>query len=359
MKMAPEPTRDATRDATRDPTADLLKGTAVLLMMQVHIIELFARQDVLLGDVGRVLMFLGGPPVAPVFLAVLGFFALRSPLSEGRLVLRACQLIALGGVLNLGLNMHLLILIYSGQSTLSPWQYVFGVDVLFGAGLSLICVALLRPLFKTYVLAWAAASLLVAGVAPWFSEVLTTYIQSPWLTAYIASRASWSYFPLFPWLAYVLLGVTAFHVRERLSLSRRGAVLTLATSVPILLATGGFAFEASNDLPAFYHHGIELFLWNVVFIAAWVLLHRALASFGAAMSGLAWLGRHVTACYVIQWLLIGNIATAIYKTESLLHCALWLVTLVVVTIILAHAYEWLRRRSQSVATVVPMPSLPA
>ena len=29
-----------------------------------------------------------------------------------------------------------------------------------------------------------------------------------------------------------------------------------------------------------------------------------------------WLGKHVTLIYVIQWLLIGNIATEIYKTVS-------------------------------------------
>ncbi len=52
---------------TRTQTFDLLKGVAVLLMIQVHIIELFADNVISTSQVGKVLMYLGGAPVAPVF----------------------------------------------------------------------------------------------------------------------------------------------------------------------------------------------------------------------------------------------------------------------------------------------------
>lgn len=61
----------------RNCAADLLKGTAVVLMIQVHIVELFAQPSVLENWIGRASLFLGGPPVAPVLIAVMGYFAGR------------------------------------------------------------------------------------------------------------------------------------------------------------------------------------------------------------------------------------------------------------------------------------------
>ena len=59
---------------TRSFTADLLKGMAVLAMIQVHLMELFARQEVYDSLTGKISLFLGGIPAAPVFMAVMGYF---------------------------------------------------------------------------------------------------------------------------------------------------------------------------------------------------------------------------------------------------------------------------------------------
>ena len=62
----------------RDGTADLLKGFAVLFMIQVHIMEQFATPDIFNSSIGKISMFLGGPPCAPVFMAVMGYFLAKS-----------------------------------------------------------------------------------------------------------------------------------------------------------------------------------------------------------------------------------------------------------------------------------------
>ena len=62
----------------RNQLADLLKGIAVLLMIQVHVLELFASETILKSGGGALLMFLGGPFVAPVFMAILGYFTISS-----------------------------------------------------------------------------------------------------------------------------------------------------------------------------------------------------------------------------------------------------------------------------------------
>ena len=63
----------------RTQTADVLKGIAVLLMIQVHIIELFATDEIYNSNIGKILLFFGGPPVAPIFMILFGYFIFLLP----------------------------------------------------------------------------------------------------------------------------------------------------------------------------------------------------------------------------------------------------------------------------------------
>jgi hypothetical protein len=56
----------------------------VALMIQVHLMELFAQPAVLASWVGKVSLFLGGPPAAPVFMLIMGYYAAASTRSTGR-----------------------------------------------------------------------------------------------------------------------------------------------------------------------------------------------------------------------------------------------------------------------------------
>jgi uncharacterized membrane protein len=76
----------------RTQTPDLLKGIAVLLMMQVHIIELFATNQISDSIIGKFLLFLGGPLVAPIFAFFLGYFLIDSKKSTRQLFVRGLQL---------------------------------------------------------------------------------------------------------------------------------------------------------------------------------------------------------------------------------------------------------------------------
>jgi uncharacterized membrane protein len=76
----------------RTQTPDLLKGIAVLLMIQVHIIEVFASQTISSSAIGKFLLFLGGPMVAPVFAFFLGYFLMDSKKTSQQLIVRGLQL---------------------------------------------------------------------------------------------------------------------------------------------------------------------------------------------------------------------------------------------------------------------------
>lgn len=53
-----------------------------------------------------------------------------------------------------------------------------------------------------------------------------------------------------------------------------------------------------------------------------------------------WLGKNVTAAYVIQWIIIGNITTAIFKTQNELELLVWFFLVTAAILILMYE-KWL------------------
>ena len=330
--------------APRSGTADLLKGTAVVLMIQVHLMETFAQPAVLDSWAGRISLFLGGPPVASVFLLVMGYYLAASRRNNGHLLWRGLQLIGLGSLLNLGLNAHLLVKIGRGTISLDPWPYILGVDILFLAGASTMLLAVLRPALRRPAFLAAVVAGLVVLVSPPVTTALTTTTAARWGLAYVGGAYAWSYFPWFPWFAYPLLGFASYgvHSHSLLVVGDSGAtrgrriagLVMLIACAAVVTGAGNFALAVCHELPRYYHHDWRFFGWTCAFLVVWVGLHRAAEAWWGNASPLRWLkglGRNVTVCYAVQWLIIGNLATALYKTQSLLHWGLWVVTVVTAT----------------------------
>lgn len=319
--------------ASRNGTADLMKGTAALLMIQVHVLELYIQPEFVVSPAGQIGMLLGGPAAAPVFMAVMGWFLAETTKSAGQLALHGLKILGLGFLLNLGLNAHLLIRMSRGEfSFLNPWHYAFGVDILFLAGLSILLLALWRCVAKRMPEGIAALVALIGVVAatPWINSLCDQATGTTrFVAAYFGGTFTWSYFPVFPWLAYVLLGMVAHGVQDTFhSRNERSPLPAICLVVfgAIAAFTGQQAVGIANELPAYYHHGAKFFIWTVTFLAAWWALHsmveRNIGSI-AAVRYVKWLGRNVTVVYVFQWLIIGNLATAVYQTvtpEAWLPC---------------------------------------
>jgi hypothetical protein len=202
------------------------------------------------------------------------------------------------------------------------------------------------------------------------TAALTTASGARWALAYLGGDYPWSYFPWFPWLAYPLLGFAWRVAVERAAAGgamearraseesgpvaetghnprlRVGLQGSAPATAPVVLwaiaitcgivtaATWRYGVTVCNDLPRYYHHDVRFFFWTCALLAAWIALHAACQAWCGDRAVAVWLkglGRNVTLCYVVQWLLIGNLATALYKTESLLPCGLSIVAVVSVT----------------------------
>ena len=299
--------------------ADLLKGIAVLLMIQVHIIELFATISIFDSKTGRFLLFLGGPFVAPVFLFVFGYFIAHSSQTNAQQVWRGFKIFIYGMLLNVALNFNLFIKHSEGQIEFDIFPYLFGVDVLQCAGLSLIIITLIKKVFyKNNVLA-IALILFSAFLGGFLLQYKTDFIFLKYLSAFFYGSSSWSYFPLFPWFGYTLMGMIFFKSKIDFKiLSKPMVKISICLLLIVFLFfTLNYAIALSSNLNSYYHHGLKFFIWTTIFMAFYgFMINEVAILFGKylVLRYIKWLGQNVTALYVIQWILIGNISTAVYKS---------------------------------------------
>jgi hypothetical protein len=335
-------------DKQRLEIPDLIKGVAVMLMVQVHLTELLAIPDFYTSLAGKISLFMGGPPAAPAFMAVMGFFLARKGQPLSLQIKRGLFLLLLGFALNIGMNLHLLIKIASGTYQLDPWRYVFGVDILFLAGLSIMAVALLRPLFKKQWALWLLLIPVVALANRWLPVYGAEVQWLRYLQAYFWGYFSWSYFPFFPWFSYVVMGYAFYLLYDKFAHFITFNIRLVIAMIMVVLvgATFAFGFRVATLLEVYYHHSALFVAWTAAFLLLFTMglaALKKLAGKNAAINFLCWAGKNVTAFYVVQWLLIGNIATALYRTQAGWTLPLWFIGVVGASSLLIFAYRKIAR----------------
>ncbi|MHB8258896.1 MAG: heparan-alpha-glucosaminide N-acetyltransferase domain-containing protein [Bacteroidia bacterium] len=329
----------------RTPIADLLKGIAVLLMIQVHIIELFANDAISTSHAGKILMFLGAAPVAPIFAVIFGYFLASSKSSKKQLIVRGIKLFVLGMLLNLSLNFNLLLSITKGLYQIDRLPYLLGVDILQFAGISIILITFLKRIIEQSIF----FTVTCCFVAAFLGHYLLNYIPANEFLIYLSSffygSSKWSYFPLFPWLAYPLAGIVFYQIKHRFDFSViKEAKLWFPMLILCILFsvfTTRYAVSISSQLSLYYHHGIKFFLWTLLFLAFYGLfadeINKIIGN-TIVLKYLKWLGRNVTVMYFIQWVIIGNITTEVYKTVS---SPVYLVMAYIVILLVSSGLCWM------------------
>lgn len=330
----------------RNQTADLLKGFAVLMMIQVHLMELFAAPEVYQSIIGKVSLFLGGPPAAPLFMAVMGYFLAKSGKSFLQNIKRGVILIVGGIILNVGLNFHLLVLIFLEKVRLDPLQYIFGADILPLAGFSIILISLIKNFTKTNPHSASLVSFLtIIFILILHSITIETEPQSrtvAYIQAFFFGKLEWSYFPFLPWAVYPLAGFLYKRMFEKFNLKNKIKATVIIVFTVITIITFNYAVEIASDLRRYYHHDWIFSLWILQFLALMIYAAEILENnYGKSIVFIyiKWLGKNVTVVYVFQWLLIGNIATAIYRTQNEIELVIWLAAIVLITSLLCFGYE--------------------
>lgn len=321
----------------RFPLPDLLKGFAVFLIVPVHILETFIDFPGRESFFGKILLLLGGPIAVPIFMMVMGYFVALNKKSRTLNIRRGVFIFLLGILLNIGLNFHLLLKIYIEAWPFDPLQYIFGVDIFFLAGLSIIILSFLKTIKRGQ--QWIVLSLiiLVSGLTSYMNEIIVLSDRN-YILPLIGGQYSWSYFPIFPWLAYPLVGFLFQKkeplIRKLISSHKTLSKALLVWVVILVLWFSQFGIQTTIELSEYYHHGFPFFLWTMGVDIIWILiLWQVVKKFADTplIIFLRWLGENITVFYVIQWLIIGNIATVIYQSQELSKFVFWFIPIFLLT----------------------------
>jgi hypothetical protein len=329
----------------RFPLPDLLKGFAVFLIVPVHVLEKFIDYPGRESTFGKILLILGGPIAVPVFMMVLGYFVACSRKSLLMNLSRGIFIFLVGIFLNIGLNFHLLLKIYDDNWNLDPLQAIFSVDIFLSAGLSIIVLSALKVVKYGQLGVIVGLILFVSGTTFYFNEILMVTDRN-YILPFIGGKYSWSYFPLFPWLTYPLIGFLIhkleFDTREFIQRYKKISLVLLLVILTLVMVFSQFGLETTLNLPEYYHHGFSFVLWtlgvDILWMTAlWYLILKFNDFFPIVF--LRWLGQNITAIYVIQWLIIGNIATAIYQSQELTKFWYWSGSIFLLTLTITYLYQ--------------------
>ena len=318
----------------RDKFPDMLRGIAVILMIQVHITEVFANDPFREGFWGQLSLFFGGLPAAPVFMFLMGWFAFARS-SNIKLFFRGVLVFLAGFLLNIGLNLALIISVLVGHQKADLWPYLFGVDIFSLAGLSLIIISGLRLLASRFV-RFTSSEVFLKWTLTLFPFLIvsigmllpTTGIQVPnflvYFKAYLWRDSQWwSYFPLFPWLAWPLFGgaLRLWTANSKIP-DLKGSIVSIAGIGAIIGCCYGWS--VSTDLTAYYRFNIVWFVWAIMAMIVWFWFSRRLSNIEWLRNGLSSIGAKVSSLYVIQWVIIGNMGTFLYHEQPDRSIPFWI-----------------------------------
>ena len=197
----------------RSRTADFLKGVALIAMVQMVLTEFFATPALLNSTFGKISLFVGGAPVAPVFLAIMGYYIAHNAKPFNKLINRGIKLVLLGFAVNIarnGINIYHLI---TGNGEGDIFSYIFSVDILILAGLSIIAMAFLVKLFDGHVLLYIGLILILLFLQYIAPPLEKTFPHSYFLPFFYGNYKN-ALFPFIPWFTYVLSGFTFFHFKH-------------------------------------------------------------------------------------------------------------------------------------------------
>ena len=314
-----------TKQNNRLLSIDLARGLAVLFMIAVHTLEVFANQEVKNSVFGQIIAFLGGPPAAPVFMTLMGFSFIYSSKSElkpklfrgFKIFLSGYLLNILRGVIPFSLASYLNMDVVKTFpiEKFNEYTILTTVDILQFAGIALMIMSIIQALnINKYLI--LVSAFLISMISPFLwgikidvpiiDQVLELFWgDQPIEFSFIANKIA---FPVFPWLTFPLLGMFLGEtVKNSTDTNRIFNYFGLAGIVFVLIG-GAISYNNFNyHFNDYYHSRQGAMLFMCGFVMGWLYLTKLVIDNIPTNSFFDLLfqwSKGVTNIYFIQWIII-------------------------------------------------------
>lgn len=346
---------------------DLLRGWATIVMIEVHVFNAFVFDTVKGEGWFQALNFVNGL-VAPTFLFVAGFvFVVASDrkLEEFRTYGKAFwkQLSRIGLVWVIGYGLHLpFFSLYRTvyDSTQDQLLQFYQSDILHCIAIGMLMVFIGRIVIRSD--EWYQRFLIIVGsvfvlVAPVIWDVDYSVVLPGYLASYLNGQQG-SMFPLFPWLGFLMFGaVAAFAHKRARAAGREGVYFQRILLVGIGLIIVGSVFvdipsripsfsTAIRANPLFFASRLGFILTLLAacyYYSEWRKTERSIVLDVSRESLLVYTA-HLLVIYGRFW--DGQSPAALYGGSfSIAACILGTLGLILLMIVLAKVWGWIKRRS--------------
>lgn len=299
---------------------DLLRGLIIILMIFINLFDETAKEALVFSERGRAINLAITSLLPNVFLFLMGFFLIvANSFTAGRLLSKALLLLLLGYALNIiryPLFMYLGGYSSSFSKALSAnMYYVHMVDIYIFAGyacLLLIPLTWLPPISAQAYTSFAAFVMYLSTQTKVLKEYLLMLPSSVagYATHIALPVAGNVYFPMIPWLSYVLLGIACglfFKSTDRENFFKKLSLYGMFTTIcGYLIFTKDYELATFKMRADFYQHDytVGILLMGLTLIMP-VLSEFFLTKLPTVVKNLlTFTSKHIMLIYCLSWVLI-------------------------------------------------------
>lgn len=338
---------------------DLARGFTVLCMPMIHVVMLYSTIPVQQSLLGYILGFIAEGPGAQLFMLLMGVsFTFSNRISKQYVFKRAFVLLFAAYGLNvfkfivpLGLKLmpeNLLAELQLQNDFKAVRFFLLIGDILHFAAIANLILFLVCKL-KHYPY-W---SLIIAIAVIWLSPNVwdrkTGVVAIDQIITLFNGHPPQTFFPVFPWLVYPLCGLMIGYLLKQ---NNTGYVLKKAGIAGIAIMMISFCFPPTpppKDWLPFYRAEPADTLFHLGFVLMWLAIFHWLSTKIPAnpiFRLLSFCSRHITAIYIIQWVLIcWCMAFTGYMQLNMIQTIGWMVAITLVTLLVTQALNNAHRKS--------------
>lgn len=348
-----------TNSMQRIHSFDLARGFTVLMMPMIHVVMLCSTIHVQHSLLGDILGFIAEGPGAQLFMLLMGVsFTFSKRITKQYVFQRAFYLLIAAYLLNffkfivplgLGLMPKDLLTELNLQSDFNTVKFFLLIgDILHFAAIAYIILFFITR-SKHYPFIAFALAIAIMFLSPYIWDVKTDIAFVDQLIILFNGHPPQTFFPVFPWLVYPLCGLTFGYLlkynNENYIIKKSGitgiGIMIISFCFPATTTkTEWLPFYRTEPADTLFHLGFVL-LW--LFIFHWV--YKKIPA-NPLFNLLTFCSKHITAIYIIQWILICWCMTFTgYLQLNLQQSIIWLLAITTATLLLTKALNHAYRKS--------------